>query len=156
MTREKFAEHKAQLKRTMEYQLSLSKVYNKPLSNYCGYTDVKTITLNENDTEQDLRDKLLEIAIFMQYDNTTLTQSGHTRASGRYDFFDHVNYNFNTIRVRDELPDQAVEEAMKQLVKRHLGLKPYEHLECKVMQLFKEGIIEWADVIEAHKGDCEI
>jgi len=156
MTREQFYELKDQLKRTMEYQLLMSKTHNKPLAQYCRAYDLEQIHIKADEAEEELRHLTDRINLLTLKSNTTMSIEGHTRASGRYDYFDHVTYSFTTLTVKAEITPEQVERAMKQLVKKELGLQNYEHLECQVMQLFKDGAIEWADVQKSHSQECSI
>ncbi len=58
--------------------------------------------------------------------------------------------------VRDKIAKYQIEDTMKALVKKHMGLKPYQTLDCKVMDLYKAGTITWDEAKEAIHKDCDL
>ena len=80
---------------------------------------------------------------------------GTTFSSGRYDYFKAMQVIIPSIVIRDKIENEQIENAMRQLVKKELRLKEWENLECKVMALYKQSLIEWEDVVLAHKIECK-
>jgi len=156
MTKEEFFAHKAQTIRTMDYMLELSRTHNKPLTEYAKEYDKKRIIIKRDADEDELRETMLDIAIMMDKPKTVMSMRGETKQSGRYDYFNYIEYSFKTLVVKHEIEAYQVEDMMKLWVKQKLGLNSYDYLECQVMQLFKDGTIEWEDVIKAHKGACKL
>ncbi len=156
MTRELFQIHKQNTKNYLNYMLKMSHYLNRPLIEECEDSYITNISTHKDATEAEVRRHLAQVQELLAKPNTTLRLVGDTKQSGRYDFFDSISYRFETEIVKETIEDYQVVESMRNLVKRHLGLREWAHLECKVMQLFKDGVIGWEQVVEAHKGDCNL
>ena len=70
-----------------------------------------------------------------------------------------IRYNYKQYHIRDEITDRQVSRAMKTLmqdkIRSETGRK-YVDMDCKVMDLFKDGLIDWDTVLQSHGKDCSI
>ena len=70
-----------------------------------------------------------------------------------------TRYNYETFSLRDEITDRQVSQATKRIVLSTIRLatgRKYVQVDCKVMDLFKDGFINWETVLESHGKDCSL
>ncbi len=151
-----FNAHKQGIAEAMQETLTLSKHLNRPLKEYCIIYRYETVTIpqNEDDRDKPLEELLNDLNALREIPNSTLSMDGYTKASGRYDYFDRVVYTAKITCIRDSINPSQVEDAMKVLVKKAIGLKSYQHLDCKVMKLYKQSKITWEEAKETMLEEC--
>jgi len=152
MTLAHFNEVKKNTEAYMNHMLGMSRHIGYPLEKFCGHSVAETVTIEEGEDYEVVAERLKYLATMTE----PITVSGSTRASGRYDYFDRVHFTIERHQVRPEIAHEQVQDRMKQFVKRELGLKAWDTLHCRVMDLFKQGKIDWDEVIKAHEGSCEL
>jgi len=153
MTLDTFWAHKEGITEAMRSSLIMSKHLNKPMHDYCEYIEHIVVTINKG-KDKDLSE-LQEIQHLLD-EGYELNVDGDTKQEGRYDYFRCVHFKFSKKLLRDKIKDTQIEDAMIALLKKEMGLTYYAAIECKVMSLFKEGKIDWDDVIKTHTTDYKM
>ena len=148
MTLEQFYELKAQIKADLEYKLKTGKLNS--VHTKSKYIDV----LHDDITNL----RLVNLYISKGYKPTMFTKTkdilGGTRNIG-------TTYRFelpeSITQVTEEMVQRYMRKAITNIIAKQLGKsKYYISLECKVMELFKSGIIDWNQVLESHKNGCSL
>jgi hypothetical protein len=147
-----FNAHREGIAQTMRENLTFSKHVGYPIKDYCGKEQIVTISFDKDIEPNELREKLEKA---LHHLNDKAYVGGTTFSSGRYDYFKAMQVIIPSIVIRDKIENEQIENAMRQLVKKELRLKEWENLECKVMALYKQSLIEWEDVVLAHKIECK-
>lgn len=157
MTLDIFWAHKEGITQAMKSALIMSKALNKPMHDYCEYKDYITISFDKGKVEDinEAMDKLQRVQSLID-DGYTLKIDGETYADGRYDYFHRADFKLSKKLLRDKIEDTQIEDAMRALLKKEMGLGLYKEIECKVIALYKEGKIEWEDVVKAHTTNCKM
>jgi len=156
MTLEIFKAHKQGIREAMNSALIMSKYKNTPLHSYTTYSHIEVISIHKELEGEELLHQLDRVKKLASKPNTTLVQRGQTKVSGRYDIFHSVDYIVTTELFRDRITEEQIEDAMKTLVKKAMGLASYEYLNCQVMAIYKRGEITWDEAVQAHKEDCSL
>jgi len=156
MTKQDFKNTKTLLKRTMEYNLKIALKNNKSSFDYCYEAVDKTITIKHDEKHEAIQGKLeyitAEIAKGTPYTIFGMTEQPHctVRSIGTY-------YTFKHRQLREEITARQVEQRMKNLIRNKIREdtdNKYRELDCRVMDLFKRGIISWSEVIISHQVEC--
>ena len=152
MTLQHFNAVKQNTEKHMKSQLYYSKHVGYPLAKYCYITREHTVSIDKYD--DNVAEKLYKLSnLAMKH---TLKVSGSTKAEGRYDYFSAVHFTYTEQVLRDCIEPEQVQKEMREWVKRQLGLGQWAELHCRVMDLFKKGLIDWDEVVKAHKGNCSL
>jgi len=150
-----FKAHKQGIKENMEQNLIHAKATdNREAPDYCFTKQYETIEIHKSIKGEDLLHQLERVTQLAKHG--TLTQRGKTKQEGRYDFYNSIDYIVTTKHFRQTIGDDQVEEAMKDLVKKAMGLRSYDYLNCQVMAIYKKGEITWQEATQAHKEDCNL
>ena len=88
---------------------------------------------------------------------------GYTKALGRYDEFTGIDVYYQGAVPRN-YSDEQIETLIQTRTKAELTLivmpdgysENSFHLDCKLMELFKEGVMTMNEVVERSKGDCSL
>jgi len=150
-----FKAHKQGISENMEQNLIHAKATdNREAPDYCFTKQYETIEIHKSIEGEDLLHQLergVELA-----KHGTLKARGRTKQEGRYDFYNSIDYTVTTKHFRTHIEDEQVEEVMKALVKKAMGLRSYDYLNCQVMAIYKRGEITWQEATQAHKEDCNL
>jgi len=152
MTRTQFFKEKANIAKRLNHFLAMSKHVGYPVHTSCIDKVYGHFTVPEGKLSDYDRARLIES---LQSDSQ-IEFEGITKATGRHDYFDRLRVVEVAHEVKDSIPQQAIDKEMKSFVRRAMKLDRWTDLDCKVMQLFKDGVIEWDEVVKAHNGDCQI
>jgi len=128
-----FWAHKEGISQAMRSALIMSKALGRPMHDYCEYTDNVTIQLNKGlveDTDE-VMEKLQSVQAYID-NGYTLKIDGDTRADGRYDYFHCAYFKLSKKLLRNKIEDTQIEDAMRTLLRKEMGLRPYREIECKV------------------------
>lgn len=155
MTKEDFKRQKEQTKKYMNYMLGLSRYLGYPLKDFCLSTDRINIYMSKDAKPNELIHKINEANILISQ-GYTIQLDGNTKPSGRYDIFESAYFKLSKDLVRDSIEEEQVQDKMRKHIKRKLGLGKWDTLECKVMDLFKKGLITWEEVAKSHSSNCEL
>lgn len=152
MTREEFAQLKATVYEQCEKIRATVPHGNKP----SDYTEVDEV-IEEVIEADNLKHSAPTIAAFIaEHSDAEITITHNTRPSGRYDVLDKITLTATTYKTREVLSDLATKSHLRRIMARQLGLHSWQTPECKLVDLFKEGIISWDDLVKSHKKDCEL
>ena len=154
MTLDHFNSVKKNTEDYMNYMLGMSRYLGKPLEKFCGHEIHETIVIEEDEPQDTLHIKLKRILLLSF--NSDVKVTGDTRPSGRYDYFKSASFTVARPELRTSIHPDQVQGEMKEFVRKQLGLGKWDTIRCRVIDLFKQGIIEWDDVVKAHGGDCEL
>jgi len=152
---EQFFARKQMMKQTMDATLAKSKLEGRALKPYCLRTEYITVVLLEADTPLLLQAKLLRIQ-----HNTE--KYGSPKIDGILEYMHCTNYykgttfKFTNTLLRDEITEMQVQDRMRNMIRSELGLKSHATIECKVMDLYKKGLIEWDTVKAQHGVACSL
>ncbi len=155
MTKEIFFAHKEGITEAMNSALIMSKHRGKALHKYCETYDNIIVTIKKECTEEEFGLAIEKIyKLSHDYGAPTIAFTTHTphcieRTTG-------AMYSFKIPKLRDRIEESQVAQKMKTLIRKELGLKTYDNLECKVMQLFKDGHISWDEVQAQHGVACKL
>ena len=155
MTKEIFFAHKEGIAEAMRSALIMSKHRGYALHSYCLTHDTITVCVLKDDTDEAKIGKLKEVNKYCElYGAPSIHDS--TEKPNCVSYFRGTYYAFRKPKLRDKIEDTQIEQKMRTLVRKELGLHVYQDLECKVMALFKEGHISWDEVMEQHGKACTL
>jgi len=153
-----FKAHKQGIRENMESNLIWDKYHGTKKHKSSTYVEYDDVIIKFDDEPE-------EIALKMQI-VTNLYKLGHK--VNQEELIEQpyctrhmvgVRYAYETDILRSHIDDRQVTNAMREFVTNKIRLETnskYVELECKVMDLFKAGIIDWEMVIESHKRDCSL
>jgi len=151
-----FKAHYQGIEESMRETLTMSKALNRPLKPYCVKLESETVSIHKDNSEEELRRKQELISSLTLKANTTMSIKGYTKQDGRYDYFNFLDYRFETEVIREVIHKSQIEEVMKKLVKKAIGIQSYSYLNCQVMALYKQELIGWDEVVTAHTKECQL
>jgi len=155
MTKDIFFAHKQGIEENMKENLIFAKATGKPAKKYCYEEEKIIVTVVKECTDSEYGDRIEEVyqygLLYGKPDITFVTETPHciTKTIG-------TRYVFKVPKLRSEITEEMVSYRMKKLVRKQLRLTTYEHIECKVLALFKEGKISWDMVKEQHGKGCSV
>lgn len=159
-----FFTYKKALGDSMRSTLTHSIAVGRPLKPYCA-TEIQhviaiqheTSYFGDNEGNGDTRETIEDVHDFMhRYPTAELTMESMTKQPYCSIVAYGTRFKFTRPAIIGEIEDYMIDEEMKKWVRAKLFLKEHEALECRVMELFKKGIINWDEVKEAHKGTCSL
>jgi len=157
MTNTTFFALKAGLRETMKDTLNCSRYRGEAIKEYCSEPTYHTITSRHSDDSFEAKESLLNVQDYIErYPMAELKVDNISERENCTTYSIGVRYEFTRYELRAEIEEWQVEEQMKKFVKKQLKLDRWDTLECRVMDLFKQGIIGWKEVVEAHTGSCSL
>jgi len=157
MTNTTFFALKAGLRETMKDTLNCSKYRGEAIKDYCLEAIHHTVTSRHEDDSFEAKESLMNVQDYIErYPEaflkvTTIEERQHCRTEAI-----GVRYEFKRYVFRATIEDWQVDEQMKEFVKKKLKLDRWDTLQCRVLDLFKQGVIGWDKVEEAHTGNCSL
>lgn len=74
--------------------------------------------------------------------------------TGRIGFYEYTEYKVTYSLVIPEITEALVKKCTHQALKGIMKLGRWDTIDCKLMQLFKDGKLSWEDLVDAHKIQC--
>jgi len=153
-----FNAHKQGIRENMEQNLIWDKYHGTMKHKSSIATTLKFVKLRFDAPPEETIDKMEFITKLLR-EGTEVGKQGMTEQPYCTTYTVGVTYNYNAETIRDEITDTQVTIAMQNFIKnkltREIGRKQYD-LDCRVMELFKTGKIDWETVVESHQHDCEL
>ena len=150
--------HKQGIRENMESNLIWDKYHGTMKHKTSSYPEHKQVEILFNDAPADAAIKYELVA--MLYANGTkveVTEITEQPYCTTYTIGTRFVYEVPTIRTH--ITDRQVEQAMKLLIRNKIRKatgRDYVQVECKVMDFFKTGVIDWNQVIKSHEEDCSL
>lgn len=164
MNKETFFTYKKALGDSMKSTLIHSKAVGRPLQPYCA-TDVTHVIAIHHESgyfadeskNGDAKETIADVYDFMErYPEAILTMESLTEQLFCTLVACGTRFTFTIPSIIGEITDYMIEAKMKEWVRSKLFLRDGEVLECRVLDLFKKGVITWEEVKLAHVGNCEL
>lgn len=154
MTLEQFNKLKEQTAANLNRKLALSK--DSRCYPYQAVLKGMSKEFRLQDAMQGQLELLKEITKFADSVNGIVTHTSHDDGRGRVGYYDHTTFSVKYYEVVDEITDTKLKETVHKALRGIMGLSKYSYIDCKLMQLFKDGKLSWEDLVKAHKEDCSL
>ena len=155
MTPTKFKALKDRTTRIMTRQLQLAQQQNRPTQPYTAQTGIN-IYSHHHDQDTALETLKLVQEAMLERPDSKLTTRAITKWENCTNKPLGIEYQISYPIIRDEILPEQVEAVMRSHIKNKLNLGTWDELNCRIMDLFKRDLIDWAEVEKAHKGDCQL
>ena len=153
-----FNAHKQGIREAMESNLIWDKHHGTISHNTSRESKTNYIEVKFDEDRSDIATKMEQISNLYK-DGVAVKISDITEQPNCYRYMIGTRYSYEVYSIRDEITDRQVSRAMKELmikkIRSETGRK-YVDLDCKVMDLFKDGLIDWNTVLQSHGKDCSI
>jgi len=153
-----FNAHKQGIRETMESNLIWDKHHGTISHSTSRDYNYLTIEVKFDDEPEHVAEKMAMVVDLIK-DGTTVKMEEITEQPHCHRYMTGIRYNYKQYHIRDEITDRQVSRAMKTLmqdkIRSETGRK-YVDMDCKVMDLFKDGLIDWDTVLQSHGKDCSI
>lgn len=153
MNAEQFYALKAQITKDLNRKLELSQ---KLSHSYPAVIAERVKTFKLDRCAEDQLSLLKEAVDFATSVNGTISHDTHDDGAGRVGYYSHTLISVKYKELIHEVSDDIVKSYMHKALKSMMGLKSYNCIDCKLMQLFKDGKIDWETLIASHKGGCSL
>lgn len=169
MTLEAFKKHKLLIRESLERNLAKDiLMVNNGVQTYredsviTRYKEIKI--LKEDNIVLKLKKLDKEINKLRAVSGVTISQRAITKMEHCHKSFEGTLFTVYYKELRTSITDKQVEDIMRKYVskmltsieKRNTGyIWERVSVDCKVMDLFKQGKISWEDCVEAHKIECK-
>jgi hypothetical protein len=117
---------------------------------------IEKFQLLDGASTEEILSLMREVTNLAEHTNGTITHQTYETSAGRVGYYSHTNYYVAYASLIDEVDDNLVKETVQKALKNIIGLESWQYLDCRVMQLFKDGKIDWETVVKAHKEDCTL
>ena len=153
-----FNAHKQGIRENMESNLIWDK-YHKNLNRASStYPECRDIEIKFDDSPEKVSDNMIVISHLLR-DGVKVTQREITEQPYCTERTVGVEYFYEVPKLRNFIEEYQVITAMKKFmqdkIRREIN-NEYVYLDCKVMDLFKSGAINWETVLESHGNDCSL
>jgi hypothetical protein len=155
MTLEQFNKLKQQVTQDLQRKVNLSQKLEQPYAIALNKATA-TFTLNDNDSAEQQLQTLQEVTSFAKEVNGSISHTSHDDGKGRVGYYDHTTFSIKYLERITEVPESLVKSSVHKALRSIMGLSKYSYIKCEIMQLFKDGKIDWEAVVKAHKEDCSL
>jgi len=153
-----FNAHKQGIREAMESNLIWDKHHGTMSHNSSRDYDCMSIEILFDDEPAHVAEKM-QMVVDLIKDGTAVKLDEISEQPHCHRYMTGIRYNYKKYHIRDEITDRQVKGAMTNfmtgLIRKETGRK-YVDLDCKVMDLFKDGLIDWNTVLQSHGKDCSI
>lgn len=148
-----FNELKENTKLNLERKLDLSRQQHDLRYEAVVMNERKTFLVYDNDEQQSV---LREMMAFAELHNGTITHKTAEKSEGRIGYYSHTVYTVKYPVLVPEITEPLVKAAVHTALKGIMKLSHWSTIKCDIMQLFKDGLIDWDAVVKSHKTDCSL
>ena len=153
-----FFAHKQGIRGRMEENLIWDKYHNTLKHKSSVETTQKSIEILFDDKPEDVLNSMATLnRLLLDGVKVDMYEISETPYCTKY--MKGVRYRYETHSIRESISDRQVETAMRHLIHKKINAdagQRVSNIDCRVMNLFKAGKIDWPTVIESHKGDCSL
>jgi len=153
-----FQAHKQGIRENMEANLLWDTFHGTMKHKSSIETSVKFIEILFTDSPDDVYDNMRTITTLIgrgiKVDQYEISERPYCTTYMR-----GVRYHYPVKTLRTEITDRQVTTAMRHLIHKKINADAGQRvsdIDCRVMDLFKAGKIDWPTVIESHKGSCSL
>jgi len=153
-----FEAHKQGIRENMEQNLIWDKYHGTLKHKSSIKTEARFIRIKFDDTPEDILNSMEQVTWLMR-DGIKVEQNEISEQPYCTKRLIGVSYSYEHKSIREEITDRQVTTAMRHLIHKKLNAdagQRVQNIDCRVMDLFKAGKIDWDTVIESHKGDCSL
>ena len=153
-----FNAHKIGIRENMESNLIWDKYHGTMKHKTSTFPEHKNVEILFSDAPADAAIKH-ELVSMLYADGVNVNVEEVTEQPYCTRYMIGTKYNYEVDMLRDEITDRQVSQSMKRYILDRIRLetgRQYVQVECKVMDLFKDGLIDWNTVLESHGKDCSI
>ena len=153
-----FEAHKIGIRENMEQNLIWDKYHGTLKHKSSIETNVKSLSIMFDEEHKaylgkmQFITKLLTQGVKVEMDEISETPYCTKRMVG-------VRYSYPVRSLREEISDRQVTTAMRRFIHSKINKdagKRIDNIDCKVMDLFKAGKIDWTTVVESHSVNCSL
>ena len=155
MTLEQFNKLKQQVTQDLQRKVDLSQKLEQPYAVALKKATASFILRASDNAERQLL-TLQEITAFAKKVNGSISHTSHDDGAGRVGYYDHTTFDIKYLERITEVPESLVKDSVHKALRSMMGLYKYSYIKCEIMQLFKDGKIDWETVVKAHKEDCSL
>lgn len=153
-----FNAHKQGIRENMESNLIWDK-YHKNLNRASStYPECRDIEIKFDDSQEDVSSRMTVLSKMIKA-GVKVTQCEITEQPYCTERTVGVRYSYEIPKLRSFIEEYQVITDMKKFIQDKIRREinnEYVYLECKVMDLFKSGAINWETVLESHGKDCSL
>ena len=153
-----FKAHKQGIRENMESNLLWDKYHGTSKHSTSKDYDVEIIEIKFDDDRVEIATKMEQLSNLYQV-GTSIEITDMTEQPHCHRYMVGTRYSYRSYYLRDEITDRQVTKAMQKFmtakIRSETGRK-YVDMDCKVMDLFKDGLIDWNTVLQSHGKDCSL
>ncbi len=153
-----FNAHKQGIREAMEANLIWDKHHGTISHNSSRESETNYIEILFDDDKSEVAPKVEQLSNLYK-DGVAVTISEMSEQPHCHRYMVGTRYSYEIYTIRDEITDRQVTRAMQKFmtakIRRETG-RNYVDLDCKVMDLFKDGLIDWTTVLQSHGKDCSL
>jgi len=155
MTLEKFNKLKKDTRKNLERKLEVSKQTGKL---YPAVTERATekFQLLDGASTEEILSLMSEVIALGKHTGVNISHQTFETSEGRIGYYSHTNYYVKYDKIVDEITDDLVKKSVHAAIRGIQGWPEWSYIDCKIMQLFKDGKIDWDTVVESHNKECSI
>ncbi len=153
-----FQAHKQGIRENMEANLLWDTFHGTMKHKSSIETSVKYVEIKFDEEPPAVLGKM-EFVAGMIRDGIKVDQYAITEKPYCTTYMRGVRYHYPVKTLRTEISDRQVTTAMRHLIHKKINTdvgQRVSNIDCRVMDLFKAGKIDWPTVIESHKGSCSL
>ena len=153
-----FKANKILIARTMRMNMAIALKNGSSPFDYCYTDDNKVIQIKFDEKPAAIRGKMKFVSDCMQA-GSDVSINGITYTPHCSTYTIGTSYTIKSRKLREEISDYQIQHRMKNFVISNIRdsiENKYKQLDCKVMDLYKAGTINWNDVLVSHGKECSI
>ena len=153
-----FNAHKQGIRENMESNLLWDKHHGTNKHSTSKDYNVEIIEIKFNDDRIEIAAKMEQLSNLYQV-GISIEISEIAEQPNCHRYMIGTRYSYRSYYFRNEITDRQVTRAMQKFmtakIRSETGRK-YVDMDCKVMDLFKDGLIDWNTVLQSHGKDCSL
>jgi hypothetical protein len=152
MTVDQFDQLKQAIEHTLNRKLELSRSLSKPYS-CAAETEQQTFEVYDDDNQLNM---LKQVIDFAKQHNGVVSHNIVEKSPGRIGYYSHTEYRVTYTKLYDNVSKAHLKRIVHTALRGIMKLDRWSYIKCDIMQLFKDGKIDWDTVVLAHKTDCSL
>ncbi|MCI4436847.1 MAG: hypothetical protein JHC33_08590 [Ignisphaera sp.] len=155
MTLDQFNKLKEQVTYNLNRKVTLSQKLSQPYE-VALMTRWEYFRLQANSSSQQQLEVLTQTVAFANKVKGRLYHTPQDDGEGRVGNYTYTALTVMYDALRDEVTEELVKTNVHKALKSIMKLDTYSTIDCRIMQLFKDGEIDWDTVVKSHKIHCSL
>ena len=155
MTLDQFNELKEQVTYNLNRKVTLSRKLSQPYK-VALMTCVEHFKLRASMASEQQLEVLNQTVAFANKVKGRVSHSSHDDGAGRIGYYEFTAITVTYEALREEVTVDLVKTHVHKALRSIMKLDTYSTIDCRIMQLFKDGEIDWATVVKSHTIHCSL